>query len=91
MNIEQFTQRNGSTQRDAFAACKMYKGQDRSSGEWNEILKKDFTFNSPNASLYIPIPIEKEIEKTKIEESIIEPEKTTEKVKLVKKSQTKKT
>lgn len=89
MNIEQFTQRNGFTQRDAFAACRMYKGKDKSMEEWNEILKKDFTFNSPNI-ISNPL-IEKEILIAKIEENIIEPEKTTEKVKLVKKSQTKKT
>jgi hypothetical protein len=89
MNIEQFTQRNGFTQRDAFAACRMYKGQDRSFGEWNEILKKDFTFNSPN--IISSVPVETKIENTKIKENTIEPAKTTEKVKLVKKSQTKKT
>jgi hypothetical protein len=77
ITIEQFTQRHGFTNRDSFAACKMYKGQSKTVEEWDKILKKDFTFTSTI--------VERITEFVKIE-----PEKTTEKVKLVKKSQTKK-
>jgi len=44
ITIEQFTQQSGFSDRDSFAACKMYAGQMKTSAEWNEILKKDFSF-----------------------------------------------
>jgi len=81
ISIEQFTQRHGFANRDAFAACKMYKGQRKTIGEWDSILKKDFSYTST------VIVEENVIEDTM---SIYEPEKNTEKVKLAKKSQTKK-
>lgn len=44
INVEQFTQSTGFSDRDAFAAKKMFGGQEKTASEWNVVLKNDFTF-----------------------------------------------
>lgn len=51
MNIDQFTQSHGFSTRDSFVANKIYKGQDHSESEWNDILKPDFNFHDMNEKL----------------------------------------
>jgi hypothetical protein len=45
MNIQQFTQKFGFSQRDTFAAEKMYSGLEKNESDWIKELKGKFSFN----------------------------------------------
>lgn len=45
MTIQQFIQSTGFTARDAFAATRMYKGQEKTAAQWNKELKDKFVYN----------------------------------------------
>ena len=52
MTVEQFTRDYGFSERDSFAAQKMYAEQDKTVQEWHETLKNDFTY------VYTESPVE---------------------------------